>query len=343
MSTLTALQMELLRRFNDCFVMHPQARTIFNDFDDLRLNRNFQSDQQCMLLTGDTGVGKSHLINNYKKRVLASQIYSRTSMPVLVTRISSHKGLDATLRQMLADLESFGSQQRKGPNYKVDLKTQLVKNLIRANVELLIFNEFQELIEFKTPKERQTIANELKYISEEARVPIILVGMPWTEQIAEEQQWSSRLIRRRKLEYFSLKKDIKYYRQYLMGLAKHMPFDEPPKLEDKHIAIPLFAACRGENRALSHLLSETLKLVMVNGDQSLDIKHLAQTYKKLYEGQNNETYPVFFNPFLEPLDKVLISEVVKPSRYNSNAMTPEDMLIAREFSEPSTLTQLLSK
>lgn len=343
MNILTVHQMGLLRSFSDCFVMHPRAQTIFSDFDDLRLNRNFQSDQQCMLLTGDTGVGKSHLINNYKKRVLASQTYSRTSMPVLVTRISSHKGLDATLRQMLTDLESFGSQQRKGPNYKMDLKTQLVKNLIRANVELLIFNEFQELIEFKTPKERQTIANEFKYISEEARVPIILVGMPWTEQIAEEQQWSSRLIRRRKLEYFSLKKDIKYYRQYLMGLAKHMPFDEPPKLEDKHIAIPLFAACRGENRALSHLLSEALKLVMVNDDKNLDISHLAQTYKKLYEGQDSQTSTVFFNPFLEPLDKVLISEVVKPSRYNPNAMTPEEMLIAREFSAPSTLAQLLSK
>ncbi|WP_259395601.1 TniB family NTP-binding protein [Shewanella sp. SR43-4] len=343
MNILTAHQMEQLGRFNDCFVMHPQVKVIFNDFDDLRLNRNFQSDQQCMLLTGDTGVGKSHLINNYKKRVLASQTYSRTSMPVLVTRISSHKGLDATLRQMLTDLESFGSQQRKGQNYKIDLKTQLVKNLVRANVELLIFNEFQELIEFKTPKERQTIANELKFISEEARVPIVLVGMPWTEQIAEEPQWSSRLIRRRKLEYFSLQKDSKYYRQYLIGLAKHMPFDEPPKIEDKHIAIPLFAACRGESRALNHLLSETLKLVMVNGDRSLDIRHLAQTYRKLYESQESETTSVFFNPFLEPLDKVLISEVVKPSRYNPNAMTPDDMLIKREFSVPSTLAQLLSK
>ncbi|MEI8612693.1 TniB family NTP-binding protein [Shewanella sp. PP-He15 brown] len=259
MKTLSPTQIEQLGKFSDCIVMHPQLITIFNDFDELRFNRTFQSDQQCMLLTGDTGVGKSHLINHYKKQVLASQKYGRESIPVLVSRISSGKGLDATLTQMLMDLELFGSHQRKKHGYATDLRKKLVDNLVKAKVELLIINEFQELIEFKTVQERQLIANAFKYISEEARVPIVLVGMPWAEQIAEEPQWSSRLVRRRKLEYFSLQKDSKYYRQYLMGLAKYMPFAEPPKLEDKHVAIPLFAACRGENRILKHLLLEALK------------------------------------------------------------------------------------
>lgn len=233
MKMLSPHQIEQLQRFSDCFVMHPLVKDIFNDFDELRLNRLFQSDQQCMLLTGDTGVGKSHLVNHYKKSVLASQNYGRESMPVLVSRISSGKGLDATLTQMLADLDHFGSYQRRKRGYATDLRKKLVENLTKAQVELLIINEFQELIEFKTGLERQDIANGLKYISEEAKIPIVLVGMPWAEQIADEPQWSSRLVRRRKLEYFSLQKDIKFFRQYLMSLAKFMPFDNPPKLEDK--------------------------------------------------------------------------------------------------------------
>lgn len=67
MKMLSPHQIEQLQRFSDCFVMHPLVKDIFNDFDELRLNRLFQSDQQCMLLTGDTGVGKSHLVNHYKK------------------------------------------------------------------------------------------------------------------------------------------------------------------------------------------------------------------------------------------------------------------------------------
>jgi hypothetical protein len=340
MKTLSPSQIEQLGKFSDCIVMHPQLITIFNDFDELRLNRTFQSDQQSMLLTGDTGVGKSHLINHYKKRVLASQNYGRESIPVLVSRISSGKRLDATLTQMLMDLEIFGSHQRKKRGYETDLTKKLVDNLVRAEVELIIINEFQELIEFKTIQERQLIANALKYISEEARVPIVLVGMPWAEQIAEEPQWSSRLVRRRKLEYFSLQKDSKYYRQYLMGLAKYMPFEEPPKLEDKHVAIPLFAACRGENRILKHLLLEALKNALLTRANTLENQHFADAYTTLF---NRTSGPVISNPFTQPIENILISEVFEHSRYNSNAMSAEDMLIARVFSKPQTLAQLLSK
>ncbi|MGO3915135.1 MAG: TniB family NTP-binding protein [Pseudoalteromonas sp.] len=329
MNALTELQIEQLRNFSDCIVMHSQIKTIFNDFDELRLNRIFQSDQQCMLLIGDTGVGKSHTINHYKKRVLATQNYSRNTMPVLISRISRGKGLDATLIQMLADLELFGSSQIKKRGYKTDLTKKLVESLIKAQVELLIINEFQELIEFKSVQERQQIANGLKFISEEAKVPIVLVGMPWAAKIAEEPQWASRLVRKRKLEYFSLKNDIKYFRQYLMGLAKKMPFDEPPKLESKNTTIALFAACRGENRALKHLLLEALKLAL-SCNEYLENKHFITAYEK-FDFFNDKESLELKSPFEQDAKDIVIYEVIKSSSYNPNALDPEHMLTGRKF------------
>ena len=329
MNALTELQIEQLRNFSDCIVMHTQIKTIFNDFDELRLNRKFQSDQQCMLLIGDTGVGKSHTINHYKKRVLATQNYSRNTMPVLISRISRGKGLDATLVQMLADLELFGSSQIQKRGYKTDLTKKLVESLIKAQVELLIINEFQELIEFKSIQERQQIANALKFVSEEAKVPIVLVGMPWAAKIAEEPQWASRLVRKRKLEYFSLKNDSKYFRQYLMGLAKKMPFDVPPKLESKNTTIALFAACRGENRALKHLLLEALKLAL-SCNEYLENKHFITAYDK-FDFFNDKEKLKSKNPFKQDIKDIEIYEVIKNSSYNPNALDPEDMLTDRVF------------
>jgi len=282
MSDLSSQQIDQLRAFSDCFITYPAVKEIFNDFDELRFNRNIQSDQQCMLLIGDTGVGKNHLIKEYKKRTLASQNYARTTMPILISRISSGKGFDATLTRMLVDLDHLGGYQFSKRGYRTDLRKKLVDNLIKAEVELLIINEFQELIENKTGIERQHIANGLKYISEEAKIPIVLVGMPWAEQIAEEPQWSSRLVRRRKLEYFSLQRDIKLFRQFLKSLAQNMPFEHPPKLEDKHFAVPLFAACKGENRALKHLLVESIKIAMRKGDPTLEIQHVSAAYDSIY-------------------------------------------------------------
>jgi len=331
---LTPNQIEQLQNFSNCFITYPAVKEIFKDFDELRLNRNIQSDQQCMLLTGDTGVGKSHLINEYKKRTLASQNYGRATMPILISRISSGKGFDATLTQMLIDLDHFGGYQFSKRGYKTDLRKKLVDNLIKAQVELLIINEFQELIEFKTGIERQHIANGLKYISEEAKLPIVLVGMPWAEQIAEEPQWSSRLVRRRKLEYFRLQRDLDIFRKYLISLAQKMPFERPPKLGNKDFTVRLFAACKGENRVLKHLLVESIKISMNKGDSTLEMQHIGEAYDATYLCRNTNDPDIKINPFTLPLDDVRISEISIPSRFNSNAMNPDDRLIMREFSEP---------
>ena len=85
MGNLTEIQFQQLRQFNDCIVEHTLVKKIFNDFDELRQNRLFQLDQQCMLLSGDAGVGKSHIINHYRKRVLANQNYSRSTICLLYT------------------------------------------------------------------------------------------------------------------------------------------------------------------------------------------------------------------------------------------------------------------
>lgn len=337
MNNLTSQQIEKLQAFSNCFITYPAVEGVFNDFDELRFNRNIQSDPQCMLLIGDTGVGKNHLIKEYKKRTLASQNYGRTTMPILISRISSGKGFDATLTKMLVDLDHFGGYQISKRGFRTDLRKKLVDNLIKAQVELLIINEFQELIEFKTGIERQDIANGLKYISEEARIPIVLVGMPWAEQIAEEPQWSSRLIRRRKLEYFSLMKNSKLFRNYLKDLSQNMPFEYPPQLEEQHFSIPLFAACKGENRALKHLLFESIKKAMSKGDSTLEIHHISAAYDSLFPNKsaNPEENQ---NPFTIPLEKVMISEIVMPSRFNPNALNPQDRIIEREFSEPKPFT-----
>jgi len=342
MTKLSSQQIALLRDFNDCMVEHPAIQVIFQDFDDLRLNRLFQIDQQCMLLTGDTGVGKSHLIRHYKKRVQASQLTSSEKIPVLISRISSNKGLDSTLIQILADLDLFGSGQQKA-KYKVDLKKKVVTVLKRAQVEILFINEFQELIEFKSVQERQVIANALKYISEEARVPIVLVGMPWAELIAEESQWSSRLARRRHLSYFSLKEDRDYFLKYLVGLAKFMPFSKPPKLHSKHTAIALFAACRGENRALKHLLSEALKLALITNAKTLETAHLQQAFSNIHASSiiksqisgsvNTTTCEGLQNPFSFPVEEILVSELSEESRYNHLASVPEEARVPRLFTD----------
>jgi hypothetical protein len=159
--------------------------------------------------------------------------------------------------------------------------------------------------------------------------------MPWADHIAKEPQWSSRLVRRRQLDYFSMVNGRAYFLRYLKGMALHMPFDTPPKLEDAHIAIALFAATQGENRKLKHLLVETIKIAMVCGAKTLDVSHFVEVFDKLYAEESSPSRSRV-NPFTQKADEVKISEVVELSRYIPNASAP----IGRMFSLPQTLIEI---
>jgi len=326
---------ERLKSFIDCFVEHPVLTTVLQDFDRLRAYRQLGGEPQCMLLIGDTGSGKTHLINYYKSRFDVRREGDALIQPLLVSRIPSRLNLEQMMIQMLSDLGQFGSEYRRGRSRDIGLTESLIKALRRCRTELIIINEFQEILEFKSARDRQVIANRLKMISEESQIPIVLVGMPWAAQIAEEPQWSSRLICRRVIPYFKLSNGPEEFVRFLKGLAVRMPFYTPPKLEDKNIALPLFSYSRGEVRRLKALLNEAVTIAMVEGAESLDLAHLVKAYQVMFPGQNN--------PFKEKPESLLFSEVSRYSDYNSLAISEEEAFVPTQFIDSLSLSEILKK
>ena len=335
MNTLSELQQRQLSEFKDCFVEHPILTKIIEDFERLRFNHRLGGDQQCMLLTGDTGSGKSHLINYYSKRFPSQRRRNVITKPLLVSRIPSKLTLEQTITQLLTDLGQFGTEYRKGRSNELALTESLVKCLKLCETELIIINEFQELIEFKSLQDRQLIANRLKFISEETSIPIVLVGMPWATTIADEPQWASRLICRRVIPYFKLTDGVEVFVRFLMGLALKMPFKVTPKLEDKHTTLALFSASSGEIRKLKHILNEAVKVALIVGAETLEKKHMAEVVTMLFPDKPN--------PFLQRINEIECREVQSYSRYDPNGFSQDEKLIATRFTKNMTLTQLLKK
>lgn len=158
--------------------------------------------------------------------------------------------------------------------------------------------------------------------------------MPWAEKIADEPQWSSRLIRRRLLSYFDIISDDgqKYFKRYLKGLANNMPLEIRPALEQAEFAIPLFAASKGENRILKHLLTETLRRALLNNSLTLEREHFIAAHDSLF----GTSQP---NPFRENPDKVKFSRVAKVSYYNPDALSQDDLIVSRQYTEANRTLQ----
>nr|WP_242456529.1 TniB family NTP-binding protein [Vibrio mediterranei] len=362
LNNLTLAQQAQYTSFRDCFIEYQQITDIYAIFDRLALNSLYGGEQQSMLLTGDTGSGKSALIDNYVSG--HTKPHTRWSeLPVLKTGIPSQIHEKNMLERFLEDLDSQVSVRARRGLKEASLEKSVISHLQRKKVRLVIVNEVQELIEFKDAQDRQAIVNTLKMISDQAKVSFVLVGMPYANLLADEAQWSSRLGWRRSLDYFRLFKRLdssidkvadgaiktesgKYYLadpigklhfgKFVAGLATRMGFEQRPNLTSDDILLPLFAMCRGECRALKHFLADALLSSFQESKGTVDKSLLAQTYDFKFPDAPS-------NPFTCRLEGLEIVELAIETDYNHLAKKKEERLINQSFTDILPIELLLSK
>tara|TARA_R110002124_G_scaffold283859_2_gene460381 strand:+ start:780 stop:1799 length:1020 start_codon:yes stop_codon:yes gene_type:complete len=323
--------------FRNCFVQHAALIQAMNSLNRLKNNQLLGGEQQCMLLLGDTGTGKSKLINEFCSTFPSYREGDVLVKPVLVSRIPSKPDVEKMMIQLLSDLGQFGADARKGSSREAGLAEALVKILKKCKTQIIIINEFQELIEFKSVEHRQRVANRLKLISEQACIPIVLVGMPWAAEISNEPQWASRLMCSIELPYFKIfkKRDRVEFVRFLKGLALRMGFDEPPPLHSDEILFPLFSATRGEVRKIKHILDEVLFLALSQGDNTVHKQHFVDVLDNVFFDKDNS--------FKLPIDDVPLSEVSRYASYNRYSPVESETFIGTQFGRKISTRELFSK
>ncbi|EDM65299.1 putative transposition protein [Moritella sp. PE36] len=303
----------------------------------LRENKKLGGEQLCMLITGDTGVGKTSLLKHYELMV-ANELNNPKDIPaVLISRIPANPNIETTVLELLKDLGDFGTAYRLKDKKALNLIEALIKLLIKKKTELIIIDEFQELIENASVSNQAEIGNRLKQISESSGVPIALIGMPWAARIAEDPQWASRLMFRKQLDYFKIidKEKRSEYINFLVSLSRELPFERKTNLGVKEYAFPLFSATCGEPRKLKNLILFATKIALENGDLQLTKAHLSQFYRSLYQ---NET-----NPFELELNDIEISEVSEYSKHNRHVKDASEAITPTKFTDKLTISQILKK
>jgi hypothetical protein len=251
----------------------------------------------CLALLGETGAGKTTVVQTWlaqrgeKEREEDDQLI----IPVLSVLMPSHarkKGAAAAFLSALHD-----PNPRRGTEW--NMLVRLYRLIHVCQVRLIVVDEFQHIIDRETQRVLHDVADFLKDIINQTRVPMILVGKKGE---AEAILHSNPQLDRRVGSPYVLgpfewdrsraSETIKEFRTVLREIDRSLPLDWSG-LQEEEMARRFFYACEGYMGWLMDLIRHSTLAAIDRGEVMLTRTVLAQVYEErlaqtlLGEGKEN--------------------------------------------------------
>jgi DNA transposition AAA+ family ATPase len=230
-------------------VITEQIKEIIADIKEQReLARltGYEEQPNSILITAETGMGKTKLIKEYLKKFndVHTEKYDggeKTIVPVLFASVPDDTGSRAAPMEILKALGD--PVYNKGT--RAELNIRFADDARDCGIELIVIDEFQNAIETGTDKVVYRVGEWIKTIINKTNIPVVLLGMPWALDVVElNTQLESR---------FPIKHHIKMYghdnfddwRKFLKKIDTKLPFDEISGFSNKELAFRLLAVSQG--------------------------------------------------------------------------------------------------
>ncbi|AXS81917.1 TniB family NTP-binding protein [Marinobacter sp. Arc7-DN-1] len=286
--------------FLDTIIEHPAFGQALDAIKRIHANRGPRA--KGTIVYGDSGVGKTTLIDEYLLENPRVEERDRTRIPVV--KIETHSG--QTDKMIVQEVLHALNWPYPSTATMPKLFALMKRAFIELGVELVFFDEFQEVLPQKT-KEFPQIVRFIKRAMNETGVPWILVG---TDQVQSTLELGGNQMRRRfkgayHLRAFSIRspEDYSVFRDYIDLLQQALPFHCKHLTEENNL-LRLYCATLGVPGFIANLLDELIDLH--ENDEVVTLDHLAQAHQRAFVGSGDTTAGAFLsqNPFLLPIAKV---------------------------------------
>lgn len=306
------------------FIKNPFLTKMIELFDLLRQKKKRYGVSSCLLITGESGSGKSELAKYYLKNNPVVEEMEGTRIPVLHFELQSISTVEEFLKSLL--VAARDPQNGLGAKNRTELYRRLVILLATAGVELLILDEIQVIIERRSAKVLTGIADLFKDLIKDTEIPIVFMGMPWSKYLVD----SNRQLKGR-IEYryvvppyrVSKKEDRDDYRRLLKFLAEAYGFDKKIQLESVSMALRVFSATSGNLRATSNLVRDAYVM--------LDMENRPANIQLFADVLSNYGVEEKYNSFLLPVEKLVIRELIVHSDWHFGYRANKNSIIDPEY------------
>ena len=180
-----------LEKSNALFIRYPRLEELHRKICRCQKASKLANEPECMALEGVTGAGKSTLVRDeYAAQFKSCMTPSGLIIPVLYVEMPSPATVKIAASAML---EAMGDPAAHHGTVGV-LDSRLVNLIRECQVELVILDEFSNLIDTETDRVLAKVSDWLKMLIKRTRIPFLVVGIDGkVERILQANSQLSRL------------------------------------------------------------------------------------------------------------------------------------------------------
>lgn len=274
----------------ELFVERAPTTALARLIDKMRTDRDALSEPTCMLITGETGVGKSTFLQHYAAQHPRRREAGCLVQPVIYEELQSKTTILSAAKALLRKLDD----PTQGKGGLADLTHRVHHQLRAQRVEAVILDEFQHIVETGDITVNR-VADWLKQVAKAANVPFVMAGMPTAARVIKDhEQFAGVTPYRHTLDQFDYasQKGRNAFREFLALVDTQLPFDGVAGIADKECAENLFHATGGRLRPLMRLVKQAALHALGRGSANIGQVDLAYGYEEIEPAD-----PTADNPF----------------------------------------------
>lgn len=254
--------------YEDRWIGYQKAITVLNILTDI-LNRPRKLRPECLLIVGDSNMGKTTIIHEFSKEHYTNRVDDMDMQLMSLTKpvIPIQAPAKANVKDLYINiLEHFFVPFRvTDPESK--LKNQAVHLMRKYETKMLIIDELHNCLS-GSARQLQEVMNTLKTLSNELSINIIGVGTRDASLILHtDAQYASRF-EVLDLPLWKLNKD---FLRLLLSYVRLLPLKKQSNLASEEIATLLYEISGGNFGDLNRLLVECAKEAILTGKEEITI------------------------------------------------------------------------
>lgn len=285
---------------NFIYVESPILNSALDTIKECHETYQLQPEPDCVLVYGDRGTGKTSLLNNYIEQNDREYLEDgSTRVPVFSCEVVAASTVSQFYTSVLRGLGD--PYPDKGTT---TTKAQRIYNLLaRSKTELIIIDEFHELLNSQSKQLMTNVASAIKTMINQTKIPVVLAGTKTAKYVLDNNgELFRRFITQVHLPRFTIfsKDERNNFRKFLAMFDKALPFKKVGNFAEEGMYERFFVASLGLPSGIRRLMTRASNLAIKDGSDSIESIHLIQAYDYALSSQPQ----VPDNPF-----KVSLSEL----------------------------------